>query len=126
MLEIIKDNTITYNTELYRKYNLYLIDKYKEFFENNQQYKYSNHIHRIIIELEDLLNDNNSNDITKILNVTDWEEHLIYHYSILKYAEGEGKIIAQANAIVAKFSLNSIEIFLRKLKLEKLNEIPYS
>lgn len=118
-ISIIKNNSVIYPTEVYRKYNLYLIDGYEEFLKNTTREPVIRRVNEIILELQDLLFDNSPDEpnapmpITKILNVTEWEDELVRHYKTLnesvKY-RNEPPIL-------------KIETFLRKEKLEKLNSL---
>lgn len=119
-LEIIKDNTIYYNTALYRAYNLYLIEESKKFLStidptiDDDSKNFHKRFDRFIHEnLEQLLEDNKEDrSIEKIFNVMDWEDTLTHHCKSLN-------IVYKARGIKL---IMTIEKFNRKLKLEKLNE----
>ena len=96
-----------YPTAVYEKYNRYLINKYYNLDINlygRVQY---------IREVTDLLNDNTSNDVKKILNVTDWEEKLNHYYHILNTYLFTNQL---------GLPLKTLNDFLRKEKLEKLGK----
>lgn len=116
-LEIIKDNTVTYNTALYRAYNLYLIEESKKFLSTidptigDNSKNFHKRFDRFIHELEELLEDNKEDrDIEKIFNVMDWEDILTHHCKSLN-------IVYRTRGIKL---IMTIEKFNRKLKLEKL------
>lgn len=139
-LEIIEGNSVTYNTELYKKYTLYLISEYQKmrhlsepiikysikvlkldeclYFENQQQ-RFLKGIDTIINKLNELLDDHIASryDITKIFNVMDWEEILRGFYSKINKLQLE---IKESN--IFDNNTVSIDTFFRKLKLEKLDE----
>lgn len=110
MIAIIKNNSITYPTDVYLEYNLYLIDEYTKFALSISQEQYSSVMKNRIISLEELIEDNTI-DKSKIFNIMDWEENLVHHYNILNSIYKHKKMK----------SLVSIESFLRKCKLQKIN-----
>lgn len=118
-ISIIKNNTILYPIDVYKKYNIYLIDKYNFFLKTVTHEKVIIRFKEIIIELQELLTDNTSDvpnkplSITKLLNTTDWEDELISHY----------KLLNDFCNLMNISSILNIEAFLRKEKLEKLNSL---
>lgn len=110
----IQDNSVIYPTDLYLKYNLYLIEK----LTNNKNeyikqvnfyatYHYDSY-EQILGGLKSLIKiniDKEDKDYTP-LNVMDWEKRLIIFYDYLKNRY--------------KLNLLSIETYSRKVKLERL------
>jgi len=119
MIAKIKDNSIIYPTDIYEKYNLYLIDEYTKFL-NNTDDAHENQkilIAKIIIELQELLDDNKPDPgtteyVLKLLNVMRWEKQLVDQY----------KLLDKVNKYRGLKPLISIENFVRKYKLEKLSK----
>lgn len=139
-LEVIVNNTVMYNTELYKKYTLYLISEYTKLRHlsepiikysikvlnldeylnfDPQQQRLLKSIDAIIAKLNELLDDNISSryDVTKIFNVMDWEDKLRGFYSKINKLQLE---IKESN--IFDNNTISIDTFFRKLKLEKLDE----
>lgn len=122
-ISVIKNNSVSYPTEVYYQYNLYLIDEYKLFAERvfksdiSEKARYSNieYSHKAIDDLENILEENISSDIENVFSVMDWEEKLQNHYSKLNDFYKRSNNFNQ-------YSLNSINAFLRKEKLKNLNE----
>jgi hypothetical protein len=113
MIATIKDNSITYPTDFYRKYSLYLIEELT-WYMNNVKEASKQKVSDIIINIQELIDDNDyaNKNKTDVFSVMDWEERLVFYYDSLeiasKYHNGCRKI-------------SSIENFLRKEKLKKLN-----
>jgi len=127
---------IIYPTNIFKRFNNYLIDEYSKLYylidvpnssifevgkfhdkfigmKMKEQFKKTISIK--IEELKELLesNTNCNGDIKKLLNVTDWEELLDEYYTLL-------------NNTLLKYNfepLKSKNFFLRKEKLERLNNI---
>lgn len=114
MIATIKDNSITYPTDIYLEYNIYLRKEYKKYSETITNKPYKVRALNIINELHELQIENT---ITKkdIFSVMDWEEKLKHYYLVLHLAiQFENKPL-------------SIEAFqkkyLRKQKLKQLNNM---
>lgn len=119
-ISIIKDNTVTYPTDVYYNFNIYLIKGYEKFLDNTPIDKINvrKKVCQVIDELKEILFDNtvegNPNlplPKTQILNVMDWEENLIPYFDMLDVS------VKHRNEPPIK----TIEMFLRKAKLERLN-----
>jgi hypothetical protein len=110
---------IIYNTELFRRYNLYLIKEYKVYLSTIQPGNlYHKQVEGFVVRLEELLEDNtysstDPNYITKVLNVVEWEKELIHNSNRLI-------IVYKYNGIKP---IKTIELFSRIIKLEKLNSL---
>lgn len=123
-ISTIKNNTITYPTGVYLKYNLYLIEEYKKFIIILQTHPLEERIRLQLIkyltskltskltELENLLIDNNGDSVSKFFNVNDWEENLREYYTTLNKIKYDGYI-----------PLKTIDTFLRMEKLEKIKSL---
>ena len=119
-ISIINNNTVTYPTDVYYRYNIYLINEYEKFLKNTTNEGVIVRVKNIIGELQELLSENITDGnpdlslpVTKIFNVMNWEENLFKHFELLD---------ASLKYINEK-SISPIEMFLRKAKLEKLNNI---
>jgi len=113
-LETIKGNTVIYSTELYGKYNLYLIDEHKKFMTRVECVPtVVDRVNRIILKLQDILDFQTEANLEHPFRVMDWEESLISYYTVLDntYKQKGMK------------SIMSITNFLRKIKLEKLKSL---
>jgi hypothetical protein len=115
MIATIKDNSITYPTDVYKKYSLYLIEELK-WYMNNVKEASKQKVSDIIVNIQELMDENDYANKNKkdVFSVMDWEERLVYYYESLmtasKYHEGCRKV-------------SSIENFLRKEKLKKMNNL---
>lgn len=130
-ISVMKDNCICYPTEVYYKYNLYLIREYKLF-----KYKISKlnlgdmaakrnkkYCEGVILELCELLEDNISHDTSNIFSTMDWEENLHRRYENLInfYDKLKNRFDEYGMKCFIK-KIKTIEIFLRQEKLERINE----
>jgi len=100
-------NYAIYPTGVYKKYNKYLIEEYSKLPPIFGKEK---HLREVEYLLES--NSDTSNSI-KALNVIDWEEHLIEYYKILD-------TYLKSNNLSR---LKTIESFLRKEKLQRINNL---
>ena len=113
---VINNNCVIYPTELYKKYNLYLIAEYEDFLKVTASL--DKHI-KTVQDLKDLLEENTytTNDKDwklKMLNIITWEEYLVHYYDRLN---------TRYRYIYKDRKVSSIDIFSRKLKLEKLKNL---
>ena len=114
-------NGITYPTEVYYQYNLYLIKEYYIIgdlicdldilgkFLVNEKYE------KFLFDISKLLEDNISHDKENTLKIIDWEDDLNIFYKTLVNTYNDKRI-------KNKKDIKKIEVFFRKEKLKKLNE----
>jgi len=118
----IQGNTITYPTNLYENYTLYLIKKYKNTsntLQDNKTNLTENELKQVlhglnvkIKELKGFISKFESEDNEHMFFVMEWEENLKKHYEIVKpfYKHFNIKLL-------------SLEIYQRIEKLNKLKDI---
>jgi len=117
-LVVYGKGSVTYPTDVYEKYNRYLIKEYEKYYLwldtsylGKKELSMSLTL-REITELNYLLEENTNTDVTKIFNVMNWEEELSKSYRLLNntlvYNNMEGLI--------------KIETFMRKEKLEAIKK----
>lgn len=118
----VYNNSIIYPTGVYYEYNLYLIEEYNILIDKilniNDGTPKTNAIKIIesfLKSLEDLLKKNISNDINTALNVLDWEDEMDFYYNSLIETYKNKRI-------KNKRFIKSINSFLRKEKLKKIND----
>lgn len=120
-ISVIEPGKITYPIGVYEKYNLYLIQEYEKLLDLIPKLDYSLqrkeaiilYTRKLVEELENLLKDNTEVSIEKIFHVMDWEENLRHFYTLLEIRFVELRV----------GSIQNLDIFLRKEKLNKINKI---
>ena len=110
--------SVTYPTDVYEKYNKYLIKEYEKLYLWLRLSSLGNKetfMKLVLTEIRDLnylLQENTSHDSIKILNITTWEDSLSKSYRLINntlvYNNMEGLI--------------KIETFMRREKLEKIKK----
>jgi hypothetical protein len=116
VLATYRQGSVNYPTGVYEKYNLYLIKEYEKlyiWFDNKGNNENAMKlVLREITDLNYLLSENTSNDITKIFNVMGWEEELSRSYRLLDRT----RIYNNMEPLV------KIKTFMRREKLKKIKK----
>jgi len=110
--------SVNYPTGVYEKYNIYLIKEYEKLYLwlENSYLSTKDYSKKLVLnEIKDLnylLSENTSNDITKIFNVMGWEFELSKRYELLN------RTLVYNNME----PLIKIEIFMRREKLDRIKK----
>ena len=116
-LAVYDKGSVSYPTDVYEKYNRYLIKEYEKFYLwLDKSYLGKKELSmsltlREITELNYLLKENTS-DVTKMFNVMNWEDSLLSSYRLIN------------NTLVHNNMepLVKIETFMRREKLDKIQK----
>jgi len=119
MIAVYKDNSVIYPTDIYEKYNKYLIAEFEKILDSmdpeHQHFISDQKVVQHVINKVKILLENNTGELTreKLLNVTSWEEELNHYYYNLDRYFIHNKLPRALK----------IETLLRKEKLNKLKNI---